>query len=227
MYYLVNDRFREVVGRDYLGSRDIDLGFHIDLNWSKGEFDNSAFNRSMAKIKQMGFETDSYRFVKRYHLSERRELTAEEKRKLPQYDTFNLYIDMLVDSDDPRRHELAGFTVLEEPLLNEIFEKKNCVEKTLFDVNIMMPSPELLIRMKVKSFPLRTQDDKRTKDLADICTLLLYSGTNATILNDKSSVVAYSKALDKTTEEQWKFVADALGLDLPLAKRAARRIGTF
>ena len=29
VYYVVNDRFREVTGRDYLGSRDIDLGFHI------------------------------------------------------------------------------------------------------------------------------------------------------------------------------------------------------
>ncbi len=30
----VNDGFRDAYGREYIGSRDVDLGFHVDPDWS-------------------------------------------------------------------------------------------------------------------------------------------------------------------------------------------------
>jgi len=43
VYLSVNERFRASMGRDYIGSRDIDLGFHINPEWSVTELQNSAF----------------------------------------------------------------------------------------------------------------------------------------------------------------------------------------
>ena len=76
---------------------------------------------AIAKIQSMGFEPESFRFVKRYHRSEKRELTPQEKRRLPKYETFDLYVDFLVDSDDPKRFKVAGFSVMDEPLLARVF----------------------------------------------------------------------------------------------------------
>ncbi len=36
VYLTVNTRFRESQGRNYLGSRDIDIGFHVDKNLDEG-----------------------------------------------------------------------------------------------------------------------------------------------------------------------------------------------
>lgn len=42
VYLTVNKRFNEANGRNYLGSRDIDLGFHINPKWPMEELKKSA-----------------------------------------------------------------------------------------------------------------------------------------------------------------------------------------
>src|SRR5712664_3601699 len=124
IYLTVNPAFEKKTGRIYIGSRDIDLGFHFDPNWNQKEVESSAFSKAITKIQAMGFEPQGSRFVKQYHHTQKRELTQEEKRTLPSYEIFNLYIDVLVDSDDPKRFKKAGFNVMEEPLLNRVFAGK-------------------------------------------------------------------------------------------------------
>lgn len=34
VYLTVNENFKEARGRNFMGSRDIDLGFHIDRTWT-------------------------------------------------------------------------------------------------------------------------------------------------------------------------------------------------
>jgi len=127
VYLTVNQAFEKKTGRSYVGSRDIDLGFHFDPDWSQKEVKSSPFSMAVKEIEAMGFEPQGSRFVKQYHHSQKRELTQEEKRHLPSYEIFNLYIDILVDSDDPKRFKKAGFNVMEEPLLNGVFrwEREN------------------------------------------------------------------------------------------------------
>ena len=40
-HYLVNKNFENANGRNYIGSRDIDIGFHIEKSWSKEELRKS------------------------------------------------------------------------------------------------------------------------------------------------------------------------------------------
>ena len=141
---------------------------------------------------------------------------------------FNLYIDVLVDSKDPRRFKLAGFSVVEEPLLSRVFVGKECVEIEAYGARILMPTPQLLMEMKIKSFPDRTKDDKRTKDLADICALLLYSGHKpppaSQTREGKELWQRYCDALTKTTKEEWDYVANALDVSAAIARRTANLI---
>ncbi|MDV3278658.1 MAG: hypothetical protein LYZ69_09395 [Nitrososphaerales archaeon] len=228
VYLTLKERFRETTGREYPGSRDIDLGFHLDPKWKPREFEGSAFGKAIKKIRTMGFEPESFRFVKRYHLWEERELTPEEERSLPQYDIFNLYLDVLVDTKDPKRFKVARFKVLEEPLLAKVFSGTGYVKTDLDGVSVTMPAPQLLMEMKVKSFPGRTQDDKRTKDLIDLCALVLYSGVRPPLISataaGKRRLERFERAVDDTKEEEWNGVAAALDVSASVAKRTASSV---
>ena len=225
VHLILNEKFREVTGREYPGSRDIDLGFHLDPKWKPKEFRNSALHKAIKELQALGFKPQSFRFVKRYHLWEERELTPREERKLPQYDTFNLYVDVLVDTEDPRRFKVARFHVLEEPLLARVLAGTDRVEAELDGARFTMPSPRLLMEMKVKSFPDRTQDDKRVKDLMDLCALVLYSGTTPPPLSKtaagKRLLRRYEEAAKETKDEEWAGIAATLGVTAPAARRAA------
>jgi len=41
-YHIVNKNFEKANGRKYIGSRDIDIGFHIDKDWTEEQFRESA-----------------------------------------------------------------------------------------------------------------------------------------------------------------------------------------
>ncbi|MCL4518002.1 MAG: hypothetical protein M1587_02265 [Thaumarchaeota archaeon] len=68
VFLLLNEKFNSSKGRDYLGSRDIDLGFHLDVNWTDEEYARSDLRNTIGKIQSLGFEQVSFRFVK--HLSQ-------------------------------------------------------------------------------------------------------------------------------------------------------------
>jgi len=226
VYFTLNDRFKELKGREYQGSRDIDLGFHLDPKWTRKEFKNSPLSRALTKLNEMGFKRQAYRFFKSYRSSDMHELTDEESRSLPEYEKSNLFIDILVDTKATTRFRRAG-SFLDQPLLAEAFGGKSVIYD-MKGISVMMPTPEMLILLKVKSFPDRTQDDKRTKDLTDLCALLLFSGAklpNLTDTQEKSSLKApYKSALDNTGESEWEKVAKMLDIQVPTVKRAARRI---
>jgi hypothetical protein len=224
VYLTLNERFQQTTGREYPGSKDIDLGFHLEPKWTPKEFEESPMGKAIPKIESMGFVPDSFRFVKQYHLTERRELTAEESKRLPQFEIFNLYIDLLVDSQDPKRFNVAGFNVLEEPLLERVFSGSDSVTINIEGVGVVMPAPRLLMEMKVKSFPGRTADDKRTKDLIDLCGLLLYSGFKPPSLIRTNLLENYEQAIDKTKDEEWGRVAASLDITTAVARRTARLI---
>ena len=91
VYLHVNEEFNNSKGRDYLGSRDIDLGFHLDPNWSYEQYKASDLFRTISAIRELRFEEQSYRFVKRYHSDTQVELSEEQARSLPIHQIFNLY----------------------------------------------------------------------------------------------------------------------------------------
>src|ERR1700733_1436325 len=80
VYFTLNDNFNKSTGiNEYPGSRDIDLGFHFDPKWTRKEYENSSFAKTVAILEdKMMFESRNYRFVKRHHVDDGRPLTEED-----------------------------------------------------------------------------------------------------------------------------------------------------
>ncbi len=223
IYLLVSAKFERATGKEYFGSRDIDLGFHFDPKWNTQEFEDSAFQKAVIKIQNIGFKPESFRFVKRFHAEDGHELTEDESRHLDLYNIFNLYIDVLVDSVDPERFKKAHFLVLEEPLLARVFQGGEYLQASLEGLDVNVPTPQLLMEMKVNSFPKRTRDDKRTKDLLDLFALLLFSGSKPPFVHE-SKVTSYQDALKSLKKAEWTTIATMLNIAVPEARRVSRLI---
>ena len=142
---------------------------------------------------------------------------------------FNMYVDLLVDAKNPKRAmKIAGSTVLEEPLLSAVFSGKESTQRKLFGIRVTMPGPQLLTKIRLKSFPGRPEEDKKLKDLMDICALLQYSGQEPP--NFTSSKVDqkirdnYLNTLDDISDKGRETVARSLDSNSSLIKRIARRV---
>ncbi len=173
VYYLVNKAYKETTGREYIGSRDIDLGFSIPST----NPDDSAFFTTLQRLQEdLDFKPLSFRMFKEMHLETGEAMDPEEAKNTPSYMIFPLYIDMIVDKIPDGFTETYGFTPIDEPLLTPVFtDPKNRIEIEMFDKQLWLPSPDILLAMKIKSYPDRTKDHKKTKDISDIAALLLFS----------------------------------------------------
>jgi hypothetical protein len=103
----VDRNFKETTGRNYIGSRDIDLGFHFKADWSINELRESTFAKSLRIIEEeLGFRPMGFRYLKEFHTETREELSKDESRGTPQHLIFPLYIDPIVDIIHPRFYEV-------------------------------------------------------------------------------------------------------------------------
>jgi len=215
-YHIVNKNFEKANGRKYIGSRDIDIGFHIDKHWNEERLRESGFITAIKTIENMGFRSISFRLVKDFVLDTRKELTPEESAKLPLYQIFQLYIDPVVDNIHPKIKNLLGFVPIDEPLLSLVFQDKMYTITTLFEKTVLLPKPHVLLAMKLNSAPNRDKENKRIKDIADIYALLWYSDIALPQLkNQLFSVYPKEKArktMQNFTEEDINKVSTAIGV---------------
>jgi len=174
-YHIVNKNFEKLNGRKYIGSRDIDIGFHIDKGWSEEQLRMSKFSTAISLIEDMGFRSVSFRFLKDFDSETGRELTPEESAKLPLYQIFQLYVDPVVDHIHPKIKDILGFVPIDEPLLSLVFADRIYTATSLFETSILLPKPHVLLAMKLNSVPNRDKEHKRIKDIADIYALLWFS----------------------------------------------------
>ncbi len=69
VYHHVNKNFKKTTGRNYIGSRDIDLGFHFEKDWSEKDLRESTFARSLRVIEdKLGFVPVGFRYLKEFHI---------------------------------------------------------------------------------------------------------------------------------------------------------------
>jgi len=174
-YQIVNKNFEKANGRKYIGSRDIDIGFHIDKKWKETQLAKSQFVTAIRIIENMSFRCISFRLVKGFDLDTGGELTPEESVRLPMYQIFQLYVDPIVDYIHPKIKNLLGFVPIDEPLLSLVFQNKMYSKTILFGKTVLLPKPHVLLAMKLNSAPNRDKENKRIKDTADIYALLWYS----------------------------------------------------
>ena len=217
VYLTVNENFRGSEGRNFMGSRDIDLGFHMDPSWTDGELKGSVFARTVARIEQVGFRPLSFRFVKRFHTETRRELSEEEAKRVNQSFIFDMYIDPIVDVIHPRAKQVLGFVPVDEPLLSQVFAGKLFVSREEFGAKLMLPTAAVLLATKLNSVSNRDKEHKRIKDIADIYGLMWYSddelGDLRTELFAMIGREKVASVLSSFREEDYSAVARNLGTE--------------
>ena len=223
VFLIVNEGFHKTKGHPYQYSKDIDLGFHFDPNWNSKDYDSSPFGKAVAKIHEMGFKLQGPHFIKRYSAKDGHELTPEEERRLPSIEISPLVIDLLVDSADRKRIKMAKFPVIEELLLTKVFTGEEYQTRKFEGLDVRTPIPSLQMEMKIKSFPERTADDKKTKDLTDLIALRLYSGGQPPSMGedgDSATLSHYKQKLKEVTDKEW----DTVSRQLDMTTKEARRI---
>lgn len=179
VYLIVNDNFQKEQGRNYLGSRDIDLGYHINKSLDKAQLKNSTIAKSLSLLEKEGFKPLGFRYYKEIHYETGKELTTEEVKLIPTHNIFTMYIDPIVNETHPSFRNVLGFSPADEPLLTPVFKDKKCrIVLKEFNRLLWIPKPEILVATKIKSVPNRTQDEKLVKDICDIYALSWYSGEN-------------------------------------------------
>ena len=217
VYLTVNENFRASEGRNFMGSRDIDLGFHMDPSWTDMELRDSVFARTIARIEQVGFRPLSFRFVKRFHTETRRELSEEEAKRVNQSFIFDMYIDPIVDVIHPRAKQVLGFVPVDEPLLSQVFAGKRFVSRDEFGAKLVLPRPAVLLATKLNSVSNRDKEHKRIKDIADIYGLVWYSddelGDLRTELFAMIGREKVASVLSSFREEDYSAVARNLGTE--------------
>lgn len=216
VYLTVNKRFNEANGRNYLGSRDIDLGFHINPKWPMEELKKSALAQSADILEGRGFSGIGSRFVKYYDIETKKELTEEESKKKRPYEMFQLYVDPMGDSTHADAEKILGFPLLDEPLLSHVFNDNKFITVTEFGGKFNLPAPEILISMKLKSVTNRTKDGKRIKDISDIYALLWYSEVEFAELKQRVQKILgiemISKVVSGFTKDEYTTVSNATGI---------------
>ncbi len=128
VYVTVNDSFRAEHGSQYLGSRDIDVCFHIDPNGSESELRDSAFSKAIAVVQEIGYFPHGFcRYCKILKRDTKQTISEDDAKNIPIYELFSLYVDMMVDNIHPMQKEIFGFNVLDEPVLGRVFEEQTAV----------------------------------------------------------------------------------------------------
>jgi len=179
----VTDRFADEHGRQYIGSRDIDIGVHVDPNWSNSTVEQRPVGRTLSEIEsELDYKPSRFGFLKQVDRETGELLTDEEAADRPMHQLFSLYVDVIPDTTELDAFESAfGFRPPAEPLLADAFAGRATplCDHVSWSVpeSALLVDPELLAAMKVRSLPDRDESHKRVKDVADLFALLWYAGS--------------------------------------------------
>ena len=218
VYATVNKNFSDEQGRNYIGSRDIDLGFHVDETWSDRQLQESTFAKSIEILKEMGYYGVGSRFVQHHDVGTGRLLVEDEFRTRPKYEMFDLFVDPIVNKIHPKIKVLFGLDPIDEPLLAYVFSDNLFTISTYFGPETMIPYPDVLTSMKINSVLGRSKEDKRIKDIADIYSLLWYSDVEFSDIKQSVHRMAGSAKIISTvsrfTDHDYDLVSRVLGTDI-------------
>ena len=172
----VNKSYSEEHNAPYLGSRDVDLGFHIDVNASIEDLKQSNFAKTLDILKDIGYwESGTSRFCRILDKRTGKTLSEKEAGEIPFFDLFYLYIDPMVDRIHLKNDDVFKIKPIDEPLLSDAIENGRMREITISGKILQVPQPDVLLAMKLSSFRNRTKDDKKIKDACDIYALIWHS----------------------------------------------------
>ena len=216
----VTEGFRDTHGRDYIGSRDIDIGLHVDEDWTADDITDSPVGETLERVEEkLEYRRGRSGFYQQFHRDTGERLDDDQARDLASHNVFRVDIDVIPDTTKLDAFESAlGFRPPAEPLLEPVFSDQTgepLEEYVDWSVSkdIQIAPPAALAAMKVRAFPDRDKSHKRLKDLADLHSLLWY-------VADYDDVKA--AALEQLTDEDLD--AFEAAIDSDLYERTARLI---
>jgi len=214
VYLNVNDGFRRENGRDYVGSRDIDVGFFIEPGISLVE---TEFARVFYGLQSAGFKGQSFRMYKVFDRETGEELSDAEASGKFGFEVLNLYVDLVVDRIPEGFAEVFGFVPIDEPLLEDVYSSDRIKEVEWEGLKLRVVDPVYLVCMKLRSVGSRTRDHKRVKDVADLFALFWYGGVPiGELRSDVVGVLGYEfvkDVLGKVNRGDIESAAEILGVD--------------
>ncbi len=219
VYFQVNVDFKKNRGRDYIGSRDIDLGIHIDSSWDENEMRNSAVGKTFDFIEnELGYEKSRFGFVKYFDRKTGEAITEEQSQDMPLHDIFSVFVDIIPDNEKLDTFEDAfGFKPPSEPLLRQVFENDkaeplepyvewdNSISSKICDI-------DLLGAMKIRSIPQRDKEHKRVKDVCDLHALLWYPSEFGDMVKKVKKIVGKKDLKKLESKIDKKVIDDASNL---------------
>ena len=158
-----------------------------------------------------------FRFCRFIQKGTGRSLTEEESRRVPLYDLFYLYLDIMVDRIHARQAEVLGPKALDEPILGRVYDEALTRVVQIGGTNVAVPPAHLLLAMKLKAIPNRQKEDKVFKDACDIYALLWHSpGGLESILRPVTAEypVECRGGLNAITDKVAARAATHLGIDI-------------
>lgn len=215
-YLMVNEEFKKRNGFNYIGSRDIDIGFRLESDWDENRLIESEFASTLRTLKHLGFKPISFRQQICFDYDTLKMLTDVDLINKPEYEIFRLYIDMVVNVIPDSFEKTFGFMPVDEPLLDLSFYQGKEDYVFINDVGIRTVKPEVLLAMKFNSVPNRTKDDKKLKDISDIYAISWYSSTK--FVNLKQELYSFyskkraQKVVSSITDSQYSQVSEFLNI---------------
>jgi hypothetical protein len=102
VYLTVTDSFKDALGSIYLGSRDVDLGFHIDVDATLDQLRASNYAKALKILEGVGYSRSGvFRYCKIINKETGQVITEDESRSVLTFNLFYLYIDPMVDKLQP------------------------------------------------------------------------------------------------------------------------------
>lgn len=172
--------FRSEHGREYIGSRDIDIGVHVDERWTNEELPEAPIGDTITGIEALGYTKSRFGFVQNFLRDSQKRITETEANGHRIHEVFQVYVDVIPDVTELSVfREVFGFKPPAEPLLAPVFEKNKGEQLSAYvswpiSEEKLIVSPEVLTAMKIRSLPDRDKSHKRVKDVADLHALLWY-----------------------------------------------------
>ena len=226
---LVGPDFKEAMGRGYVGSRDIDIGFHLKEGSTKEDLEESEFSRVFRRLNALGFRRQAYRLYRDFDPETHRELSVEEARSRLPFEVSRLYVDLVVDRIPPGFRDVFGFTPIDEPLLELAFRDRRFRHVRWEGVDLRIVEPSLLLGMKLNSVISRTRDHKRVKDIADIYALVWHSGMSLSDMREEIGKLIPAgrvrRVLKSFSQDDIDDVSRILGVESSIISRVLAEFG--
>lgn len=230
----VTDAFHDEHSRPYIGSRDIDLGVHVDPKWDATTLRSKPVSTTLASIEsELAYNRGRFGFYQYFHRRTTDALDDEDAANYPQHDIFRVDVDILPSTTELDAFaEAFGFQPPADPLLTPVFTDDQSAKLDEFvawdapaDVRLV-PRP-VLAAMKVRAFPERDKSHKRLKDLADLHALVWYGSDFDQLRRDVRNYLTEADIDRFTSETRSEVLANAamlIGVDTDVFRNSVEQL---